>query len=105
MWNSTVPDTITTWNAEAIAINQASGLGISPLAQLVVKKELFVSLELPYSIIFGEIVTVTPLVLYFGRERNALVSTVSLYVAVMHDMVITYVRCPQEKLVQTLQSY
>ena len=85
MWNSTVPDTITTWNAEAIAINQANGLGISPLTQLVVKKELFVSLELPYSIIFGEIVTVTPLVLYFGRERNALVSTIK---AVMHDIVM-----------------
>lgn len=74
MFTSEVPDTITTWNAEAFAINQDRGLGISPLVELTVKKELFVSLELPYSIIFKETVTVTPVVFYFGSEKNVIVS-------------------------------
>ena len=69
-----VPDTITTWNAEAFAINNDRGLGISPLAELTVKKDLFVSLELPYSIIFKETVTVTPIVFYFGGESDTIVS-------------------------------
>ena len=35
---SVVLDTITTWNAEAFAINRESGLGISPVTQLTVRK-------------------------------------------------------------------
>ena len=66
---SEVPDTITTWNAEAFAISRDVGLGISPITELTVKKDLFVSLELPYSIIFAESVTITPLVFYFGSEE------------------------------------
>ena len=66
---SEVPDTITTWNAEAFAISRDVGLGISPITELTVKKDLFVSLELPYNIIFAESVTITPLVFYFGSEE------------------------------------
>ena len=68
--NSTAPDTITTWNAEAFALNQLTGLGISQRAQLTVAKDFFVSLELPYSVNFGETVTVIPLVFYFGSEES-----------------------------------
>jgi len=70
---SEVPDTITTWNAEAFAINRRTGLGISTLTELTVKKDLFVSLELPYSVIFGEIVTITPIVFYFGKRNSVVV--------------------------------
>ena len=70
---SKVPDTITTWNAEAFAISNQTGLGISPLVQLTVKKDMFVSLELPYSVIFGEAVTITPLVFYFGDKKEIVV--------------------------------
>ena len=70
---SKVPDTITTWNAEAFAISNQTGLGISPLVQLTVKKDMFVSLELPYCVIFGEAVTITPLVFYFGDEKEIVV--------------------------------
>ena len=65
---SEVPDTITTWNAEAFAISRDVGLGISPITELTVKKDLFVSLELPYNIIFAESVTITPVIFYFGSE-------------------------------------
>ena len=70
---SEVPDTITTWNAEAFAINRRTGLGISTLTELTVKKDLFVSLELPYSVIFGEMVTITPIVFYFGKKERTVV--------------------------------
>lgn len=77
VFESEVPDTITTWNAEAIAINKETGIGISPLTQLVVKKDVFVSLELPFSIIFEETVTITPIVFNFGSNANAIVSTLA----------------------------
>ena len=38
---SVVLDTITTLNAEAFVINRESGLGISPVTQLTVRKDLF----------------------------------------------------------------
>ena len=67
---------MTTWSAEAFAINNNRGLGISPLVELTVKKDLFVSLELPDCIIYKETVTVTPTVFYFGVENEStLVST------------------------------
>lgn len=68
--DSTVPDTITTWVGEAFALSRQTGLGISPQAQLTVIKPFFVSLELPFSVNFGEAVTVTPLVFYFGTGRR-----------------------------------
>ena len=68
--NSTVPDTITTWVAEAFALSADNGLGLSSLVELTVSKPFFASLELPFSVNFGETVTVVPLVLYFGRRRR-----------------------------------
>ena len=77
--NSTVPDTITTWNAEAVALNRATGLGISELSQITVSKDFFVSLELPYSINFGETVTIVPLVFYYGTKDSISVSKYYYY--------------------------
>ena len=68
--NSTVPDTITTWVAEAFALSADNGLGLSSLVELTVSKPFFASLELPFSVNFGETVTVVPLVFYFGRRRT-----------------------------------
>ena len=67
--NSTVPDTITTWVAEAFSLSEDSGLGLSRLLELTVSKPFFASLELPFSVNFGETITITPLVFYFGRRR------------------------------------
>ena len=69
--DSEAPDTITTWNAEAIALSKTTGLGISSrLAQLTVAKSFFASLELPFSINFGETVTLTPLLFFFSTDRS-----------------------------------
>ncbi|KAL6471066.1 hypothetical protein MHYP_G00197160 [Metynnis hypsauchen] len=49
----TVPDTITTWEADAFCLS-SEGLGVAPSAQLRVFQPFFLELSLPYSIIRGE---------------------------------------------------
>ena len=70
-----VPDTFTTWTAEAVALSSDKGLGVSPEASLIVKKALFASLELPYSLNWGETLKITPLVFNLQRSiSNAKIS-------------------------------
>jgi CD109 antigen len=99
--SNVVPDTITTWNAEAFAINSNRGLGISPLVELTVKKDLFVSLELPYSIIFKETVTVTPVVFYFGGKRDR--RLVRVTVTLDDDLELVQNDLPGSGLVQVIK--
>ena len=66
--NTEVPDTLTTWFAEAYGLHATAGLGIARQAQLTVVKQFFVSLELPFSVNFGEAVTITPLVFNLLRK-------------------------------------
>ncbi|KAL7831786.1 hypothetical protein AOLI_G00293340 [Acnodon oligacanthus] len=49
----TVPDTITTWEADAFCLS-SKGLGVAPPARLRVFQPFFLELSLPYSIIRGE---------------------------------------------------
>ncbi|XP_063063348.1 alpha-2-macroglobulin-like [Engraulis encrasicolus] len=49
----TVPDTITTWEAEAFCLHP-QGFGLAPPVQLTVFQPFFLELSLPYSIIRGE---------------------------------------------------
>ena len=72
-----IPDTITTWVAEGVALSSRAGLGLSSPTLLTVSKPFFVSLELPFSINFGEIVTITPLIFLFNRRVKSV--TVSLH--------------------------
>ncbi|CAI8027819.1 Murinoglobulin-1, partial [Geodia barretti] len=95
--NSEVPDTITTWNAEAFAISGQTGLGISPLTALVAKKDVFVSLELPYSIIFQETVTVTPIIFNFGRRQDI---DVRVSIEVDDDLELLERQVPENGLVR-----
>ncbi|XP_058269792.1 alpha-2-macroglobulin-like isoform X1 [Hemibagrus wyckioides] len=50
----TVPDTITTWETEALCVS-SKGLGLGPPVQLTVFQPFFLELSLPYSIIRGEV--------------------------------------------------
>lgn len=63
-----VPDTLTTWFSEAYGLHTTTGLGIARRTQLTVVKQFFVSLELPFSVNFGEAVTVSPLVFNLLRK-------------------------------------
>ena len=69
---STVPDTITTWVGQGMALSKEEGIGFSNMASLTVFKSFFVSLELPYSVNFGETMTIKPVVFNF-LSRDALV--------------------------------
>jgi len=67
---SVVPDTITSWVAEAFAFSATNGLGIAAQTSLTVAKPFFVSLELPFSINYEEEVTIVPLVFNFLSKRK-----------------------------------
>ena len=56
--NATVPDTITSWYANAFAMSSQRGIGVAPSTSLKVFQPFFVSLTLPYSVIRGEELTV-----------------------------------------------
>eukprot|EP00057_Strongylocentrotus_purpuratus_P031565 XP_785018.3 PREDICTED: C3 and PZP-like alpha-2-macroglobulin domain-containing protein 8 [Strongylocentrotus purpuratus] len=49
-----VPDSITTWQTDVVALSQAHGMGVATTAPLVAFKEFFVEYTLPYSVIRGE---------------------------------------------------
>uniref|UniRef100_W5MEU5 C3 and PZP like alpha-2-macroglobulin domain containing 8 n=1 Tax=Lepisosteus oculatus TaxID=7918 RepID=W5MEU5_LEPOC len=49
-----VPDSITTWVAEAIGLSETRGLGLAQSAELRSFKPFFVEFTLPYSVIRGE---------------------------------------------------
>ena len=53
-----VPDTITTWYASGFAISDQDGLGVAKPAEIRGFKAVFVSVNLPYSVIRGEMVTI-----------------------------------------------
>ena len=79
-----VPDTITTWTAEAVALSSDKGLGVSPEASLIVKKALFASLELPYSLNWGETLKITPLV--FNLQRSISNANISITVTMDEEL-------------------
>ena len=54
----TVPDTITTWIMQAVAINNNTGLGLATPLRIVGSRKFFVSLRIPYSVKRGEQVAV-----------------------------------------------
>ena len=66
--DTTAPDTITTWHGEAVAMSRNMGIGFSELKKLTVYKPFFVSLELPYSVNFGEKVVIKPVVFNFWEK-------------------------------------
>ncbi|XP_022086577.1 C3 and PZP-like alpha-2-macroglobulin domain-containing protein 8 isoform X2 [Acanthaster planci] len=49
-----VPDTITTWMTDVIAMSPTHGLGVAETVQLTTFKNFFVEFTLPYSVIRGE---------------------------------------------------
>ena len=77
--DATVPDTITSWVAQAFSFSQQNGLGISAPTTLTVVKPFFISLELPFSINFEEEVSIPVLIFNFNSRK----------VTVSHQFIIT----------------
>ena len=55
---ATLPETITTWVLQAVAVSNQTGFGLAPPISIKTFKPFFVSLSLPYSIQRGEQVSV-----------------------------------------------
>ncbi|XP_069677480.1 CD109 antigen-like isoform X2 [Periplaneta americana] len=73
----TAPDTITSWVVTGFSVNPVHGLGLSEEPRkLKVFRPFFVSLDLPYSVIRGEIVAI-PIVV-FNYMNKDLVADVTL---------------------------
>ena len=53
----TLPDTITSWRAQAFCTSSSLGFGLSRDTALVSFQPFFVSLTLPYSVVRGEVFT------------------------------------------------
>ncbi|ESO92217.1 hypothetical protein LOTGIDRAFT_162872 [Lottia gigantea] len=76
-FNAKAPDTITSWVASAFGVHNNLGLGVAAeTASLLVEKPFFVSLNLPSSVKFGEVVAIQAIV--FNYLDQAVPVTVSL---------------------------
>uniref|UniRef100_A0A1I8BTY6 NTR domain-containing protein n=1 Tax=Meloidogyne hapla TaxID=6305 RepID=A0A1I8BTY6_MELHA len=76
VYETTVPDTITSWIASAFAINEQTGLGLAPSQlKLRVFRPFFLRLELPYSVKRGEKMALQVLIFnYLETEQEVTVT-------------------------------
>ncbi|KAL9988942.1 hypothetical protein ACROYT_G003438 [Oculina patagonica] len=65
----TIPDTITTWVMQAVAINNKTGLGLATPLRIVGKRDYFISLKMPYSVKRGEQVSLLATVFNYHDEE------------------------------------
>ena len=65
----TMPDTITTWIMQAVAINNETGLGLATPLRIVSRKDFFVSLKMPYSVKRGEQISLLVTAFNYGKEK------------------------------------
>ena len=65
----TIPDTITTWVMQAVAINNKTGLGLATPLRIVGFREHFISLKLPYSVKRGEQVSLLATVFNYHDQE------------------------------------
>lgn len=56
--NTTLPDTITSWDITGFSMHNVFGLGIAKAKSLVVEQNFYIMMNLPYSIRVGEILKV-----------------------------------------------
>ena len=66
----TIPDTITTWVMQAVAINNQTGLGLATPLRIVGFKDHHISLKLPYSVKRGEQVSLLATVFNYHPEKT-----------------------------------
>ncbi|XP_063425362.1 CD109 antigen-like [Mytilus trossulus] len=70
-----VPDTITQWITSSFAVNKNTGFGVSANANITTFQRFFIRLELPYSVIRGEILILqTTIFNYMEEDLNVHVS-------------------------------
>ncbi|XP_052815159.1 pregnancy zone protein-like isoform X2 [Mya arenaria] len=70
MLTSKIPDSITSWTVNAFAFNAEKGIGVANPVTVTVFKEFFISMNLPYSIVRRENVTLQVLVFNYREARS-----------------------------------
>ena len=68
--NVTLPDTITTWVMQAVAINNKTGLGLATPLRILASRNHFISLKMPYSVKKGEQVSLLVTVFNYDEGEN-----------------------------------
>lgn len=77
---ATVPDTITSWAITAFSIDPMTGLAVTKQpTKLTVFQPFFVSMNLPYSIKRGEIVSIPISVFNYMEDEDGEEATITLY--------------------------
>lgn len=70
-FSSKIPDTITSWVLSAFSINEAQGLALTnEPTKIRVFRPFFIKLNLPYSIIRGETVSIQGVVFNYGKRAT-----------------------------------
>ncbi|XP_071158706.1 CD109 antigen-like isoform X2 [Mytilus edulis] len=70
-----VPDTITQWITSSFAVNKNTGFGVSANANITTFQRFFIRIELPYSVMRGEILILqTTIFNYMEEDLNVHVS-------------------------------
>uniref|UniRef100_F7A528 Uncharacterized protein n=1 Tax=Ciona intestinalis TaxID=7719 RepID=F7A528_CIOIN len=84
----TVPDSITTWQADAVSLNPNTGIGISKLQNIRAFKNFFVDFTIPYSAIRGEQVQI-PLTVYNYQNVCSEVCISNVYKSIVAQVNLT----------------
>nr|BAH22725.1 complement component C3 precursor [Nematostella vectensis] len=66
----TLPDTITTWAVQALAVSNETGFGVTELSRVTTFKNFFIALLLPYSAQRGEQISVKAAVFNYGEQES-----------------------------------
>jgi hypothetical protein len=74
-----VPDSLTTWQLSAFSLHKDDGFSMIQSQELVVKNELFMVMNLPYSIRYKEVLRVDILVYNYVRPSQKLNVNVKLF--------------------------
>ncbi|KAJ8288044.1 hypothetical protein COCON_G00007030 [Conger conger] len=67
-----MPDSITTWEIQAVSLSASHGFCVSEPYEMRVFKELFISLRLPYSVKQYEQMFITAVIYNYGQEERTL---------------------------------
>merc|ERR1719370_1011108 len=70
------PDTLTSWTAEAVCMSSTAGIGLAQPARILVKKDFFADLRLPYSVKRGEVFPLNVTLFNYLDEKLPLVVSV-----------------------------
>ena len=65
----TIPDTITTWVMQAVAINNRTGLGLATPLRILAWRPIFLSLKFPYSVKRGEQISILATVFNYHDQE------------------------------------